>query len=70
MEKDYEPFGNEWKTEIKKLPKDRLIKMIREAYIKNIKLESALHNIEISCDPCDNGHEVFWRIASESLKDK
>ena len=35
MEKEYEPFGEEWKAEINKLPKKVLIDLYRDACIKN-----------------------------------
>lgn len=33
MEKDYVPFGDQWKNEMKKFTKDQLIDMLREKLI-------------------------------------
>ena len=39
---DYEPFGNEWFLEMKKLPKTLLINMLRDAFISaSLKEEKA-----------------------------
>jgi len=44
--KDYEPFGDEWIKEMKKLPKDFLIQMIKDANIRDKNLqESVIKNV-------------------------
>lgn len=39
-EKDYVPFGEEWKAELKKCTKDMLIDIIRDSLIKIERMES------------------------------
>lgn len=37
--KEYVPFGDEWRNEVKKLPKDYIIDQWKESYIKVQELE-------------------------------
>lgn len=39
---DYVPFGDEWKAELKKTPKDFLIDQLRTSLMKNQELEEEI----------------------------
>lgn len=42
MEKQYIPFGEEWKQEMRKWTKDLLVEALKKALIKNMELEEKL----------------------------
>ncbi len=46
QEKEYEPFGDEWKAEMKKNNKDFIIEMCRKALIESKRLQTILDGID------------------------
>ena len=46
IQEDYIPFGEEWEKEISRLPKNRIIKFLRDALMKNIILEKVINKVE------------------------
>lgn len=46
MKEDYEPYGEEWVKEMKKLPKDFLIEMVKKANLRIQELENPLSSIK------------------------
>ena len=50
---DYIPFGDEWKKELKKTPKDFLIDQLRTALMKIQEMENAPHQFATyHCHDC------------------
>ena len=63
---DYIPFGDEWKAELKKTPKDFLIEQLREALMKIQDMEET-HRIQLA--GISTASLGYWKIG-DSLDKK
>ena len=80
---DYEPFGNEWFLEMKKLPKTLLIDMLRDAFIsaslkeeKNKSIDEFMSDYftipesleELAKKITINNNDVYLTVAGKLVK--
>ena len=70
MDNNYEPFGTEWENEIKKMPKDAIIKMFAEKGKKLDETKSLLLDATRNLGHPAYEHSYATKEAIDELREK